>query len=107
MEGATLADKRGRQSRWACPPAGGRFVDNYMQLILITKHKMLPIKVNLYSSKHFIPLSNTCYAECHANEIYFKLISSRSELKTNWKKLVQGQVIYHLNRHSELYKNIP
>jgi len=32
---------------------------------------------------------------------------SRSELKMNWKKLVQGQVIYHLNRHSELYKNIP
>ena len=35
------------------------------------------------------------------------LCFSRSELKMNWKKLVQGQVIYHLNRHSELYKNIP
>ena len=53
---------------------------------------------NLYSGEQFLTAKYITY-QIKTN--------SRSELKINWKKLVQGQVIYHLNQQSELYKNIP
>jgi len=32
---------------------------------------------------------------------------SRSEVKINWKKLVQAQVVPHLNQQKEMNKNLP